>query len=201
MADYVERRVKVNTIEELEEALAASPAEPLARALLGVKMLTDPRSSRARPGRWRNAFRDEAGSGECRRLAGAREGAHHAKAPNRSAAAARRRPSCRGSCARASLAYRVRKHRLEQKSGTSEKYARLSFAYVSTTQLNGFEVLPSDKELALERQAADMLRKQHQPGLALECIDRALKQTQQDPDTLALNWPGHPEVDAFLGSD
>lgn len=46
VADYVEHRVKVNTIEEntieeLEEALAASPAEPLARALLGVKMLTD----------------------------------------------------------------------------------------------------------------------------------------------------------------
>ena len=45
MADYVERRVKVNTIEELEEALAASPAEPLARALLGVKMLTDSRDT------------------------------------------------------------------------------------------------------------------------------------------------------------
>ena len=45
VADYVERRVKVNTIEELEEALAASPAEPLARALLGVKMLTDSRDT------------------------------------------------------------------------------------------------------------------------------------------------------------
>ena len=42
MADYVERRVKGNTIEKLEEALAASPAEPRARALLGVKLLTDP---------------------------------------------------------------------------------------------------------------------------------------------------------------
>ena len=41
VADYVERRVKGNTIEKLEQALAASPAEPLARALLGVKMLTD----------------------------------------------------------------------------------------------------------------------------------------------------------------
>ena len=42
VADYVERRVKGNTIEKLEEALAASPAEPRARALLGVKLLTDP---------------------------------------------------------------------------------------------------------------------------------------------------------------
>ena len=41
VADYVERRVKANTTEKLKEALAASPAEPLARALLGVKMLTD----------------------------------------------------------------------------------------------------------------------------------------------------------------
>ena len=41
VADYVERRVKGNAIEKLEEALAASPAEPLARALLGVKMLAD----------------------------------------------------------------------------------------------------------------------------------------------------------------
>ncbi len=44
--------------------------------------------------------------------------------------------------------------------------------------------LPDDP--VLERQAADMLRKQHQPELALECIDRALKHTPQDPDALAL---------------
>ncbi len=85
VADYVERRVKGNTIEKLEQALAASPAEPLARALLGVKMLTDsPDPHALAPGRWRNAFRDEAGSGECCRLAGARKGAHHAQASNRS---------------------------------------------------------------------------------------------------------------------
>ena len=39
VADYVERRVKANTLEKLEEALAASPADPVARALFGVKLL------------------------------------------------------------------------------------------------------------------------------------------------------------------
>ena len=44
--------------------------------------------------------------------------------------------------------------------------------------------LPDDP--VLERQAADMLRKQQQPELALEFIDRALKHTPQDPAALAL---------------
>jgi hypothetical protein len=40
-------------------------------------------------------------------------------------------------------------------------------------------------DLVLERQAADMLRKQHQPVLALKLIDRALKHTPQDPAACA----------------
>jgi hypothetical protein len=41
VADYVERRVKANTFEQLKEAVAASPADAVARALFGVKLLTD----------------------------------------------------------------------------------------------------------------------------------------------------------------
>jgi hypothetical protein len=39
VADYAERRVKANTLEQLKEALAASPADPVAHALLGTKLV------------------------------------------------------------------------------------------------------------------------------------------------------------------
>jgi len=46
VADYVERRVKANTLEQLKEALAASPADPIAHALLGVKLVALEESER-----------------------------------------------------------------------------------------------------------------------------------------------------------
>ena len=39
VADYVERRVRGNSVEKLKEALAALPADPIAHANLGVKLL------------------------------------------------------------------------------------------------------------------------------------------------------------------
>jgi hypothetical protein len=39
VADYVERRLKANTLRQLKEALAASPADPIAHALLGTKLV------------------------------------------------------------------------------------------------------------------------------------------------------------------
>jgi WD40 repeat protein len=39
VADYIERCVKENTVEKLQEALAASPADPLAHANFGLKLL------------------------------------------------------------------------------------------------------------------------------------------------------------------
>lgn len=39
VADYVERCVKENTVEKLQEALAASPSEPIVHANFGLKLL------------------------------------------------------------------------------------------------------------------------------------------------------------------